>query len=106
MNLLIIMLIQYLLNMFLESVINHQINNGINYLFISQKLNADLNKIILIELSEEGKYTKYPGGIRYHVYVDGYHERWSRHERNQDDLQKCSKCSKFDSTYYELESWE
>ena len=53
-----------------------------------------------------GKYTKYPGGIRYHVYVDGYHERWSRHERNQDDLQKCSKCSKFDSTYYELESWE
>ena len=58
MNLLIIMLIQYLLNMFLESVINHQINNGINYLFISQKLNADLNKIILIELSEEKNKTK------------------------------------------------
>ena len=53
-----------------------------------------------------GKYTKYPGGIRYHVYRGGRHERWSKHERTNDDLQRCSKCSLFSAVYYELESWE
>ena len=53
-----------------------------------------------------GKAIKYPDGTRYHVYIDGYHERWSRHERDKDDLQKCKKCGEFCSTYYELESWE
>ena len=35
------------MNMHFESNINHRINKGIEYLFISQKLNDDLNLIIL-----------------------------------------------------------
>ena len=44
--------------MHFESNINHRINKPIKYLFISQKLNANLNQILLSELSEEKNKTK------------------------------------------------
>jgi hypothetical protein len=44
--------------MHFESNINHRINKRIKYLFISQKLNANLNQILLSELSEEKNKTK------------------------------------------------
>ena len=44
--------------MHFESNINHRINKRIKYLFISQKLNANLNQILLSELREEKNKTK------------------------------------------------
>ena len=44
--------------MHFESNINHRINKRIKYLFISQKLNANLNQILLSELSKEKNKTK------------------------------------------------
>ena len=41
------------MNMHFESNINHRINKPIKYQFISQKLNANLNQILLSELSKE-----------------------------------------------------
>ena len=61
---------------------------------------------IIGQITLIGKYNKYPGGTRYHVYINSRHERWSRHERSQDDLQYCRQCRGFASIYYELESWE
>ena len=53
-----------------------------------------------------GKYIKYPGGIRYHVYINRRHERWSRHTTDEVNLQKCDNCHGWDDVYYELESYE
>ena len=44
--------------MHFESNINHRINKPIKYQFISQKLNANLNQILLSELSEKKNKTK------------------------------------------------
>lgn len=46
------------MDMHFESNINHRINKRIKYLFISQKLNANSNQILLSELSEEKNKTK------------------------------------------------
>lgn len=44
--------------MLFESNISHRINKRIKYIFIYQKLNANLNQILLSELSEEKNKTK------------------------------------------------
>ena len=53
-----------------------------------------------------GKKLKYPNGYRYHLYVDGCHERWSKNFRDSYDKQKCYICGLYDTIYYELESWD
>lgn len=53
-----------------------------------------------------GKKLKYPNGYRYHLYVDGCHERWSKNFRDSYEKQKCYICGLYDTTYYELESWD
>ena len=46
------------MNMLFESNISHRINKRIKYIFIYQKLNANLNQILLSELSKEKNKTK------------------------------------------------
>ena len=53
-----------------------------------------------------GKKLKYPNGYRYHLYVNGYHERWSKNFRDSYEKQKCYSCGYYDTVYYELESWD
>ena len=53
-----------------------------------------------------GKKLKYPNGYRYHLYVDGCHERWSKNFRDSYAKQKCYICGLYDTIYYELESWD
>ena len=48
----------------------------------------------------------YPDGCVYHVYTEGYHEKWSRNNKNSNNLKKCDNCSKFVSTYYQLENYD
>ena len=61
---------------------------------------------IIGQIIQLGKNIKYPGGIRYHVYVNNRHERWSRHTTDEVNLQKCDNCNGWDEVYYELESYE
>ena len=46
------------MNMLFESNISYRINKRIKYIFIYQKLNANLNQILLSELSKEKNKTK------------------------------------------------
>ena len=50
------------------------------------------------------KHIIYPDGYIYHVYINGYHEKWSKHSKSSYDMKKCDECSRFESDYYELES--
>ena len=45
------------------------------------------------------------GGL-YHVYINGYHEKWAHHYSDDSDLKKCCKCSNYRNSYYHLLSKE
>ena len=46
------------------------------------------------------KCDSFPDGYDYHVYINGYHEEWSKNVRNG----CCSECNNFSNVYYQLES--
>ena len=48
------------------------------------------------------KCDSFPDGYDYHIYIDGYHEEWSKHLRDG----YCSECDKSYNIYYRLESSE
>lgn len=48
----------------------------------------------------------YPGGNIYHVYIQGRHEKWSKHNKDSSNLQKCENCNKFVCSYYQLRNYE
>ena len=52
------------------------------------------------------KHIIYPDGYIYHVYINGNHEKWSKHSKDSYNRKKCDECSRFESDYYELESRE
>ena len=49
--------------------------------------------------------TTYHGGIIYHVYTDGRHEKWSNNNKDIYNKQKCNKCYNFVEKYYQLEDY-
>ena len=48
------------------------------------------------------KCTKYPDGNVYHIYIDGYHEQWSKNSKSG----RCANCNIFNDKYYQLEASE
>ena len=77
--------------------------------YVEEYINTDwglylIPVVNLITLA--GKLLKYPNGYRYHLYIDGYHERWSKNFREKSDKQRCYNCGYYDTVYFELESWE
>ncbi len=52
------------------------------------------------------KHIIYPDGYIYHVYINGYHEKWSKHSKDSYHKEKCDECYTFNTDYYELESKE
>ena len=50
------------------------------------------------------KHIIYPDGYIYHIYIYGNHEKWSKHEKDDGNLEKCDYCNKFENYYYKLES--
>ena len=52
--------------------------------------------------SRVNKCNKFPDGNIYHVYIDVFHEQWSKNSRSG----KCANCYCFNDTYYQLESSE
>ena len=48
------------------------------------------------------KCNKYPDGNVYHIYLDGWHEQWSKNSKSG----QCTNCNKFNNIYYQLESSE
>ena len=48
----------------------------------------------------------YPGGIVYHVYTNGRHEKWSSNSKDSYNKQKCDDCSNYVCSYYQLEDYE
>ena len=49
--------------------------------------------------------TTYPGGLIYHVYTDGRHEKWSNNNKDCYNKQKCDNCCNFVEQYYRLEDF-
>ena len=51
---------------------------------------------------------KYGGthGILYHIYINGYHEKWTSHHEDDSNLIKCCKCNIFNNDYFNLYSIE
>ena len=52
------------------------------------------------------KHIFYPDGFIYHVYINGNHEKWSKHSQSDYNKKKCDECCRFENDYYELESRE
>ena len=59
---------------------------------------------VAIALAETAKYGN--DGHLYHVYINGYHEKWVNHYAEDNDLKKCYSCNNFKNSYYKLLSKE
>ena len=57
-----------------------------------------------IVLAENFKYGA--RGILYHVYINGNHEKWTHHYKDETDLIKCCKCKDFKNSIYYLDCIE
>ena len=52
------------------------------------------------------KHVVYTDGWIYHVYSNGYHEKWSKHSSSGSNMKKCDDCYQYETDYYTLESRE
>ena len=47
----------------------------------------------------------YPDGLVYHVYTDGRHEKWSKHNKDCYNKEKCDSCNNYVELYYQLRDY-
>ena len=92
-----------------ENCFNTRKNKASNYNvedFLSDNWGLNFLPIIGIFGARGIKTIVFPDGLIYHVYIEGRHEKWSKNNKNSNNLKKCDNCSSFVSTYYQLENYE